>query len=114
MGADFLGFCTAFQDLPEAIKWPVSERMTDAQLAAANSRAITVGKGELPSWWQIVEDTGHKPRPVAAHAVCVFAHPYCAWAHGLNENTNGRLRPYFTKGLILKPSAKLKIRQAEK
>ena len=27
-----------------------------------------------------------------------FAHPYCSWKHDLNENTNGLIRQYFTKG----------------
>lgn len=27
-----------------------------------------------------------------------FAHPYGSWEHGLNENTNGLIRQYFTRG----------------
>jgi IS30 family transposase len=27
-----------------------------------------------------------------------FAHPYCSWERGLNENTNCLIRQYFTKG----------------
>ena len=27
-----------------------------------------------------------------------FAHPYCSRERGLNENTNGLIRQYFTKG----------------
>ncbi len=42
-----------------------------------------------------------------------FAHPYCAWERGLNENTNGLLRQYFPKGINFKTVSQAKIRQAE-
>jgi len=42
-----------------------------------------------------------------------FAHPYCAWERGLNENTNGLLRQYFPKGINFKTVTLAKIQQAE-
>ncbi|MCD6307479.1 MAG: IS30 family transposase [Candidatus Latescibacteria bacterium] len=31
-----------------------------------------------------------------------FAKPYHSWKRGLNENTNGRVRQYFPKGMKLR------------
>ena len=37
----------------------------------------------------------------ALDAAVYFAHPYHAWKRGLNENTNGLIRPYVPKGMAL-------------
>jgi len=31
-----------------------------------------------------------------------FAHPYCSWERGLNKNTNGLIRQYFSKSTNFK------------
>jgi transposase, IS30 family len=44
------------------------------------------------------EFAGHEKIKAALAADIYFAHPYSSWERGLNENTNGLIRQYFTKG----------------
>ena len=44
------------------------------------------------------EFAGHEIIKEQLSANVYFAHPYCSWERGLNENTNGLIRQYFTKG----------------
>ena len=44
------------------------------------------------------EYAGHETIKEQLGANVYFAHPYCSWERGLNENTNGLIRQYFTKG----------------
>jgi len=39
----------------------------------------------------------HREIAKALNADVYFAHPYCSWERGLNENTNGLIRQYFPK-----------------
>ena len=55
----------------------------------------------------------HKKVAKALQANVYFAHTYCAWERGLNQNTNGLLRQYFPKGINFKNVSQAKIRQAE-
>jgi IS30 family transposase len=41
---------------------------------------------------------GHELMAQELDTAVYFAHPYSAWERGLNENTNGLIRQYFTKG----------------
>ena len=41
-----------------------------------------------------------------------FAHPYCSWERGLNENTNGLLRQYFPKNTDLKAVTQSEVNKA--
>lgn len=44
------------------------------------------------------EFAGHEKIKGQLNADVYFAHPYHSWERGLNENTNGLIRQYFTKG----------------
>ena len=41
-----------------------------------------------------------------------FAHPYCSWERGLNENTNGLLRQYFPKNTNFKTIHQQELQRA--
>ncbi len=45
-----------------------------------------------------LEFAGHEKIAKALEADIYFAHPYCSWERGINENTNGLIRQYFPKG----------------
>jgi IS30 family transposase len=44
------------------------------------------------------EFAGHELVAQELETEVYFAHPYSSWERGLNENTNGLIRQYFTKG----------------
>ena len=44
------------------------------------------------------EFSGHEKMAKKLSVDVYFAHPYHSWERGLNENTNGLIRQYFTKG----------------
>jgi IS30 family transposase len=50
---------------------------------------ITVDNGK--------EFSDHRDIAVVLETAIYFAHPYCSWERGLNENTNGLIRQYFPK-----------------
>ena len=41
-----------------------------------------------------------------------FAHPYCSWERGCNENTNGLLRQYFPKKMSLREVTQIEVDEA--
>lgn len=57
-------------------------------------QTMTVDNGKEFSW--------HQQLATALEAQVYFAHPYCAWERGLNENTNGLIRQYFPKNYDLR------------
>lgn len=47
------------------------------------------------------ENYGYKELEDALDVSCFFAHPYCSYERGSNENINGLIRRYFPKGTDL-------------
>ncbi len=44
---------------------------------------------------------------------CYYAHAYCSWERGSNENVNGLIRRYFPKGTDFRTVSEEEIRQVE-
>lgn len=55
------------------------------------------------------EFTNHKKVAKALSAKIYFAHPYHSWERGLNENTNGLIRQYLPKAMVLRNISPKKI-----
>ena len=73
------------------------------QVAATTIALLAPHKGHTQT---ITADNGqefahHATISQALDAAVYFAHPYHAWERGLNENTNGLIRPYVPKGTAL-------------
>ena len=72
-------------------------------VAAATIALLAPHKGHTQT---ITADNGkefadHATISEELDAAVYFAHPYHAWQRGLNENTNGLIRPYVPKGTAL-------------
>lgn len=72
-----------------------AERVTAATIALLKPYSdklftITADNGK--------EFAGHETVAKELGAQVYFAHPYCSYERGLNENTNGLIRQYFPKG----------------
>lgn len=67
------------------------------------SRQMVKMLAPLPKAQTITSDNGrefayHEKISSKLGALFYFAHPYCSWERGLNENTNGLVRQDFPKG----------------
>lgn len=58
------------------------------------------------------EFAGHESIAAELQAQVYFAHPYHSWERGLNENSNGLLRPYFPKAMKLADVTKEQVQKA--
>ncbi len=61
-----------------------------SMLPAIMKKTITLDNGPENSDWQTMEEK--------TNLKTFFAHPYHSWERGANENANGLLREYFSKG----------------
>jgi len=66
------------------------EQVTVHELKGLPRKTVTADNGR--------EFAGHKRIAQRLNIDFFFAHPYCSWERGLNENTNGLIRQYFPKG----------------
>jgi len=66
----------------------VTERL--GQHPASARRSLTLDNGK--------ENADHVAITASLGTTVYFAHPYCSWERGSNENTNGLIRQYLPKG----------------
>ena len=59
------------------------------------------------------ENYGYKEIEEAINISCFFAHPYCSYERGSNENINGLIRRYFPKGTDLKKVTNKEVARIE-
>jgi transposase, IS30 family len=64
-----------------------------AEMPAVLHKTLTLDNGK--------EFAEHEQLAKDADLDIFFAHPYCAWQRGTNENTNGLIRQFFPKGTDL-------------
>lgn len=57
------------------------------------------------------EFSDHRQIAAQLQADFYFAHPYCSWERGTNENTNGLVRQYFPKGSDLKEATPERVQE---
>ena len=59
------------------------------------------------------ENAGHEEITKKINTQCYFAHPYHSWERGTNENTNGLIRYYFSKGTDFATISEEEIKRVE-
>ena len=69
-----------------------------------NCHTLTLDNGK--------EFAEHERMAAALETKIFFAHPYCSWERGLNENDNGLLRQYFPKEMELLEITDAQVQQA--
>ena len=89
------------------MKFTLSSRVMNKSAAAVTAAIIQLLEPYKEVVHTITADNGkefayHEQISKALDAEVYFAHPYSSWERGLNENTNGLLRQYFSKSTDFK------------
>lgn len=84
-------------------KFTLIKKVPSKRAGVVTEATITLLKPFLDQTLTITADNGkefadHESIAEQLAAAVYFAHPYHSWERGLNENTNGLIRQYFTKG----------------
>lgn len=84
-------------------KFTLIKKVDSKRADVVTEATITLLKPYLDKTLTITADNGkefagHESMTEQLNAAVYFAHPYHSWERGLNENTNGLIRQYFTKG----------------
>lgn len=88
-----------------------ADTVTDGAAAALagvrrkNRKTVTFDNGK--------EFAGHEELSRRTGVVVYFAKPYCSWQRGTNENTNGLIRQFFSKGTDLARQPIARINQVQ-
>lgn len=100
IGANHRGVCVTLVErvskltLIKKLKTKESDKVEDAIVSLLypyrdTLKTLTVDNGK--------EFANHESIAKKLKVDVYFAHPYCSWERGLNENTNGLIRQYFKK-----------------
>ena len=84
-------------------KFTLIKKVASKHADVVTEATIALLKPYLDKTWTITADNGkefagHEKIAKQLQTAVYFAHPYHSWERGLNENTNGLIRQYFTKG----------------
>ena len=84
-------------------KFTLIKKVASKRADVVTEATVALLKPYLDKTWTITADNGkefadHESIAEQLDAVVYIAHPYHSWERGLNENTNGLIRQYFTKG----------------
>ncbi len=98
-------------------KYAVSAQVNSKSAADVTAATIALLEPFKDIVHTITADNGkefayHEEIAASLSADVYFAHPYCSWERGLNENTNGLLRQYFPKNTDLKTVTQSEVNKA--